>query len=120
MRAAALVLASILSYWCAIQTALGWNDQAWGPSYQDIGLASIVGTAIVWVSVLIIVPFRWSTQYGLLGVAAAIVGGLLFYLGMDVSDAGLYLSYISWHLVLAVAIHLSRPAGPEGTLLSSF
>lgn len=120
MRAAVLVLASILSYWCAIQTALGWNDQAWGPSYQDIGLASIVGTAIVWASALIIVPFRWSTQYGLLGVAAALVGGLLFYLGMEVSNAGLYLSYMAWHLATSVAIHFSRAAGPETTLLSAF
>jgi len=78
MRAAALVLASILSYWCAIQTALGWNDQAWGPSCQDIGLASIVGTTIVWPSAVIIVPVRWFMRYCLLGVAEAIVGCFLF------------------------------------------
>ena len=112
VRAVMLVLVSVISYWCAVQTAFGWDNQAFSPGVIALSLASIVGTAIIWAAVPVLSSVRPSWRYLVCGTIAAPVGGIVFYAMLDVPYLGFYGSYFGWHVTIALALFYAS-AGPS-------
>ena len=74
-RTLALIVASALSYFCAMATAL--NGDAWFSfsSLTAFLLASLIGVTIVLVAARLLIPLRVTAALWLLGLAASVVGG---------------------------------------------
>ena len=107
IRGPALVLACVLSYWSAVQITMAWDGPTWGPEFQALLTASAVGAGIVWLAAAIIIPLPFTARYALLVLPAAMIGGWLFYFGLTLTNHGLFFSYTSWHLTMAIALHWS-------------
>ena len=101
-RGTELVGVSVLSYWSALQVAMRGT---WGPETEDMFAASIVGAAIVLTGAKLIIPLRHSLRFALVGLVAAIFGGLIF---SSVSEATFFLAYSLWHLLMAATIFIAQ------------
>ena len=114
VRAIATVVVSVASYWCAVQTWEVLSGPDWPRDILSVLSASLVGAAIVWAALPSVLGMKWSARFAWLGLAAAAAGGLLFHIGMELGDFGLYLGYTCWHLSMATAISLStRRSQPQ-------
>jgi hypothetical protein len=118
-RAVALVTVSGVSYWAAIGTALevapalGLNDAS-EPNLPAFVLASLVGAGIVVVPAKWLIPLRTPAQYWVLATVAALVGGVVMYVGLvsDLSSDPLnFAAFATWHALLCVALHFGSRAG---------
>ena len=118
-RAVGLVAISCVSYWAAIAAALevapklGLNDAS-EPNLAAFVLASLVGGAIVVVPAKWLVPLPTPAQYWVLATVAALVGGVVMYLGLA-SDLGgdllVFAAFATWHALFCVALHFGGRAG---------
>ena len=118
-RALALVVVSGISYWAAIGTGLevapklGLNDAS-EPNLAAFVLASLAGGAVVVVPAKWLIPLRTPTPYWVLSTMAALIGGVVMYVGLvsDLrSDPLGFAAYAIWHALLCVALHFGARAG---------
>jgi hypothetical protein len=112
LRGIALVCASALSFWCALNTA---GNILGNPTFRSLGalpaiVASIVGAGIVFAAAQYGVSFNWSRRYGLLGAVSAVVGGWVFDLLADGPGPEYLFSFIAWHCIVCAGLHFgTRP-----------
>jgi len=98
-RGLALVLVSIFSYWSALQVVMRGHL---GPGTEDMLAASVVGAAIVLVGTKLIIPLQHAVRLALLGLPAAIIGGLIFAWS---TDGAFPVAYMAWHMLIAAVIY---------------
>jgi len=118
-RPVGLVVISAVSFYCAKYTADAWSSGMWGPNLEDFVIASIVGAGIVLLPSPYILTLRYSLKYLILGVLAAVIGGVLFSLSFGEFIYGLYLNFAIWHMVMCVALHFSNPSATEDRWLAN-
>ncbi len=121
-RGAALIASSVLSYWCAYQTAmeLGWDGPTsrWEFEGDFFIIASFFGVVIVLLAVKLLIPLRWSLVYVLLGLVASVLGGLVFvWFSNDESWLASMIPYALWHSIVCAAIHFGSPSTEDGSRL---
>ena len=101
---AALLTASILSYFVAVETAmLGPNFTA--PTTLNFIAASLVGAAIILLAVTWPARIRWRPSSAAGAIAAAILGGYLFALTFNLNGPLSYVGFPAWHSLQAWTIH---------------
>jgi hypothetical protein len=123
-RGAALIASSVLSYWCATETAAGstwpgllsWRWDFAGDAWIT---ASFIGVAIVMLAVKLIIPMRWSLVYLLLGLLASVPGGLVFVWFYEDSWPGDMIPYALWHSIVCAAIHFGSLSTEGGIRLNT-
>ena len=111
-RAAGLVAASVLSYWCAIQAheLVAQHIQVAQVIPLEYLAASLVGAAIVLVAAIQLAGLPMSRRMLGAALAAAVIGGLLFEPLMDLPFVGLSASFIAWHCLMCGALHAGTRA----------
>ncbi len=126
LRGVALIGASVLSYWCANQTAIEFADISFGMfgPHGSVGwdawvAASLVGAVIILLAAKLIIPLRWSLVYLLLGLLASVLGGLIFHWSEDADWPQILIAYALWHSLVCAAIHFGSPSTESGARLSS-
>jgi hypothetical protein len=101
-RGLGLVVVASLSFFAALEVAEEYCDMFCGnPGYMP---ASLVGAFIVLAGARFIVPLKGSFQLVIVGLPAAVIGGLVF----ELLDAERWLPFAAWHCVMALAIHISE------------
>lgn len=124
LRAAALIGASVLSYFCAVTTALGAESWFSISPLSSFMLGSLVGVAIVLVAARSVIPLRVTAAYWLLGLVASLVGGAAMYAGFEVfgdSTLSTAVSFSVWHVLACIAIYRGhRSNDAESGLLAAF
>ena len=118
-RPVGLVVISAASFYCAVYAATEWSSGHWGPNLEDFVIASIVGAGVVLLPSPYILTLRYSLKYLVLGVLAAVIGGVLFSLNFGDFIYGIYLNFASWHMVMCVALHFSNPSAAEDRWLAN-
>lgn len=125
MRAAGLIGASSLSYFCAVSIAL--SADAWlpvAPVLTGFLLASLTGVTIVLVAVAILIPLRVTAAFWFLGLAASLVGGFAMYAGLEVLGDTTLSAVVSrsvWHVLACLAIYHGRQSNDaESGVLAVF
>jgi hypothetical protein len=106
-RSAGLVLASSVSFYCAVEVSMEWSSGRWGPNLRDFVVSSLVGAAIVFLTAPYLLRFRFSIRYAIAGVFAAIVGGVVFGTISDVVPYNLVIAFVIWHMLMCVALHIT-------------
>ena len=108
-RGLGLIAVSALSYWSSIETASRTNVAIFTIDTRAFIAASLVGAIIVLTGARLILPLTRSIALAVVGLPAAIIGGLFFALAME-QDSLFWLSfaYLTWHILMAVAIHVSE------------
>ena len=108
LRALGLFFASAISFRSAIAVAIHFGRPLPVPGIEIDAraylLASIVGAAIVLISARVIIPLKRKLELAFTGVVAAIVGGLVF----EPTEDWPFIAFMLWHVVMAVAIHVSE------------
>ena len=109
LRGFGLIALSTLSYWSAIETASWVSSAEFSIDTRAFLAASLVGAIIVLTGTRLILPLTRSIALAVVGLPAAIIGGLFFALAME-QDSLFWLSfaYLTWHILMAVAIHVSE------------
>jgi hypothetical protein len=109
-RAAALVLASIVSYFAAVQVSIDLPFSAIfglrSLSLTSFIAGSITGVIIVMVPLVVVAPLRFSRPYCVLGLVAAVAGGMLAYYTLNRDELWIIASgYTGWHVLVCLAIY---------------
>jgi len=100
-RCLGLITISVISYYCAMNIALGgWR--AFGPGPESLVTGSLVGATIVLTGARLLIPLKHSVELVVTGLVAAIIGGFAFVL---VADDRVYLAFVLWHSVMTLAIY---------------
>jgi len=118
-RPLGLMVISAVSFYCAVYASSEWSSDMWGPHLEDFVVASIVGAGIVLLPSPYILTLRYSLKFLVLGVLAAVIGGVLFSLNFGEFAYGVYLNFASWHMVMCVALHFSNPSATEDRWLAN-
>jgi hypothetical protein len=105
-RGLGLIVISTLSFWCAIET-MSAMSHSYGPDAEEFLAASLVGAFIVLAGARFIVPLHRSIELAVAGLPAAIIGALPFHLTIDI-DSRVYLAFMTWHILMAVAIYIAE------------
>jgi hypothetical protein len=102
-RCLGLIAVSAISYYSAINFGVGLGGSgAFGPTPAGFVTGSLVGAAIVLTGARLLIPLKHSVELVVTGLVAAIIGGIGFVL---VADDRLYLAFVLWHSVMALAIY---------------
>ena len=117
-RSAGLVLASSVSFYCALYVSMEWSSGKMGPNLQDYVVSSLIGAAIVFLAVPFLTEFRFSIRYAIAGVVAAIVGGVAFGTITEVIPYGGYFAFMIWHMLMCVALHVTNQIFGDGCWLA--
>jgi hypothetical protein len=118
LRAAGLVVASAVSFRCAVWLAL--DAPLPGDSWLSFTAASIVGAAIVMAAIVLIVPIRNSLAFVLLGLFAGVVGGPITSVTLPADGLLLFVGYSTWHTLICLAIYFGTPSTIAGAKFSAW
>jgi len=130
-----LFLASVVGYWCgdwlALQgpgstsNPLPFGTGPW-PTWRSITVGSVAGAGIVMLALALIAPIRASFAYVLLGVLAAVGGGLLAVVSIEITAnifREVFLSagaaHATWHTLVCLAIYFGTPSTSAGARFSA-
>lgn len=110
VRIIAIVATSALSYWAAVNLTISgpwsWSIGKAGSSLMAFTFASFAGVAIVMIALLPAGPVRLSRSYALYGIVAALLGGVITSMTLEVDNFFVMsIGYISWHLLVCLAIY---------------
>jgi len=103
-RGIGLIVASICSFWCAVQVAAdgAWFDLAFV-------LASVCGLSIVVIGLRILAPLPGAMSYVPPTLLAAIAGGVVMELATAANAMfATSAAFTCWHMLAAAAIHVGR------------
>jgi len=120
-----LVLASVVSYWCAIWLAAAGPGSRTclscsGITGISLTVGSIAGAGIVMLALALITPIRASFAYVLLGVLAGGGGGLfLYYIDFPEGFLRAATGYVVWHTLVCLAIYFGTPSTSAGARFSA-
>jgi hypothetical protein len=102
-RCLGLIAVSAISYYSAINFGVGLGGSTdFGPTPAGFVTGSLVGATIVLTGARLLLPLKHSVELVVTGLVAAIIGGIGFVL---VADDRLYLAFVLWHSVMALAIY---------------
>ena len=113
LRAAVLVVASALSYYCAVwlvtEVPLG--------ALAAFTIGSVAGAGIVLATFAISTRARISVPFASFGLAAGLVGGPITWFTIWVVDSVFlgFAGYAIWHTLISLAIHLGLSASSKST-----
>jgi len=113
VRAAALVVTSVVSYFFATQVAIdGLVSAAPGvPGVAGLSLASfvaagVVGVALVVVPLAAIAPMKFTPKYLALGILSGVAGGIVANYTLRSGEITLVmLGYACWHTLVCLALY---------------
>lgn len=120
-----LFLASVVSYACALFLVLMGPGSIPGglfprPTWLSFTVGSIAGASIVMLALALIAPIRASFAYVLLGVLAAVGGGLfLEYIDFFNGRLRTATGYAVWHTLVCLAIYFGTPSTSAGAKSSA-
>jgi len=133
VRYLGLFLASVVGYWCASWLALHGPGSAdnpfpgggdW-PTPLSVTVGSVAGASIVMLALVLIAPIRSSFAYVLLGVLAAVGGGLLSVVSIEITAnlfrevfLSLGAAHAVWHTLVCLAIYFGTPSTSAGARFS--
>ena len=114
LRTTGLVLASAVSFrvavWMAIEGPFSASGFRIGTAWTNLGgflSASYAGAVIVLAAVAAMAPLRISVRLLIAFLFAATLGGAVASLTLTEDNFAVYSAgYISWHLLMAAALHL--------------
>jgi hypothetical protein len=105
IRGLALVIASGVSYYCAVWLALE-GPFAGSDSWISFVIGSVAGAAIVMFALLLATPVRVSREYILFGLVAGLVGGPITFFTLPQDDLSPVLAgHATWHSLVGLAIY---------------
>lgn len=109
LRGFGLIALSTFSYWSAIETAVRASDGGFMIGTKAFLAASFVGAFIVLTGARFITPLNRSKPLAVVGLPAAIIGGLAFAITewQEGHLSGL-LAFAAWHVCMAVAIDIAE------------
>jgi len=123
LRSVGLVLASSVSFHCAVWVAL--NVAQIPGSFMSVStwisftLASLTGATIIIVAVVLIAPIRASLALLLLGLFASLIGGQVAFATLMKNLPVSFVGYMAWHTLIAVAIYFGTPSTVAGARFSA-
>jgi hypothetical protein len=118
LRAAGLILASAVSFYCAVWLALEAPIPV--DDWLSFTAASLVGAAIVMVASVLIVRIRNSLAFVLLGLFAGVVGGPITFVTLPTDGLLLFVGYSTWHTLICLAIYFGTPSTIAGAKFSAW
>ena len=118
LRATGLVVASAVSFYCAVWLAL--EAPVPGDDWLSFTAASLVGAAIVMVASVLIVRIRHSLAFVLLGLFAGIVGGPITLATLPTDGLLMFAGYATWHTLICIAIYFGTPSTIAGAKFSAW
>ena len=109
LRGFGLIALSTLSYWSAIETASWVSSAEFSIDTRAFLAASLVGAIIVLTGARFITPLNRCIPLAVVGLPAAIIGGLTFALTLE-ADSHFWASFtfLTWHSLMAISIHVSE------------